>query len=138
DDNRRNRRLAGPRVESQLVKTLFEDPCVVPEPFDELGLFLDQAQRRQRRGRDGRGMRRREQQRPRAVNEIVDQRAAAGHVSALRGEGLGQRPDLNVHPSMQPKWSTVPRPCCPITPLACASSTIMMAPNSSARATRSG
>ena len=35
-------------------------------------------------------------------------------------------------------WSTVPRPFVPNTPLACASSTIMIAPNSSARAQSAG
>ena len=38
---------------------------------------------------------------------------------------------MSTRPCM-PKWSTVPRPFRPNTPLACASSTIMIAPNSSA------
>ena len=52
--------------------------------------------RRDAGGRDRRRMRRREQERPRAVIEELDERPAAGDVAAERADRLRQRADLDV------------------------------------------
>ena len=51
---------------------------------------------RDARGGDGRRMRRREQKRPRAMVEKLDERAAPGDVAAEHADRLRQRADLNV------------------------------------------
>ena len=61
-----------------------------------LRLLHQHVDRRDARGGDGRRMRGREQERPRAVVEKLDQRAAAGDVAAERADRLRQRADLDV------------------------------------------
>ena len=56
--------------------------------------------RRQAGGGDRRRMRGREEERPGAVVEEVDQRAAAGDVAAERADGFRQRAHLDVDASV--------------------------------------
>ena len=51
-------------------------------------------------GGDRRRMRRREQERPRAVVQEVDERARAGDIAAERADRLRQRSDLDVDPAV--------------------------------------
>ena len=60
-------------------------------------LLLEHVERRDAGRGDRRRMRRREQERPRAVVEELDQRRGAGHVAAERADRLRQRADLDVH-----------------------------------------
>ena len=59
-------------------------------------LLLEDVDRRDARGDDRRRMRGREQERPRAVIQELDQRPAARDVAAERADRLRQRPDLDV------------------------------------------
>src|SRR5262245_11199383 len=56
-DYRRNRCLAHPRIEAQLVQSLFEERGVFPEPLDPFRFFLQNLKSRQTRSGDGGRMR---------------------------------------------------------------------------------
>ena len=86
-----------PVLKPERLQSGLEEPRVLPQPLDDLRLLLEHVERRDARGGDGRRMRRREQKRPRAVIEELDQRAAAGDVAAERADRLRQRADLDVH-----------------------------------------
>ena len=74
-----------------------EEARVLPEAIDDLRLLHQHVERRDARGGDGRRVRRRKQKRPRAMVKEIDERAAAGDVSAERADRLRQRADLHVH-----------------------------------------
>ena len=81
-------------------------PClevarVLPELLDALRLLLQHVERGQAGGRHGRRMRRREQERARAMVQELDQIAAAAHVPAEHADRLRQRPHLDVHAAVQ-------------------------------------
>ena len=68
--DRSDRRLADARVEAQLLKRRLEELRVVPQPLDALGLVLEDVDRGNARGRDGRRLGRGEEQRPTALDEV--------------------------------------------------------------------
>ena len=96
DDHRRDRALAHAGVEAELLEAGLEEARVVPQPLDPLRLGLEDVERREARGGHRRRMRGREQERPGAVVEELDQVARAGHVAAEHADRLRQRADLDV------------------------------------------
>ena len=96
DDDRRDRALAEAGIEAERVQARLEEPGVVPQPLDDLRFLLEDVDRREARGGDRRRMRRREQERPGAMVQELDQRCAAGHVAAEGADRLRQRADLDV------------------------------------------
>ena len=85
-----------PVLKPSALEAGLEEPRVVPEPLDDLRLLLEDVDRRDAGRGDRRRMRGREQERPRAVVEELDQRLAAGDVAAERADRLRQRADLDV------------------------------------------
>src|SRR6185503_348502 len=81
----------------------FEEAGILPQPFDELRLLLEHVDCRDARRGDAGRMRRREEKRPGAVVEELDQRAAAGDVAAERADRLRQRADLDVDAPVHPE-----------------------------------
>jgi hypothetical protein len=67
------------------------------------GSSIEHLQRRDAGGRDGGRVGRREEERPRAVVQEVDQVPVAGDVAAEGPDRLRQRPDLDVHPPVHPE-----------------------------------
>ena len=102
-DHRRDRTLAEAGVESERFEPFLEEPRVLPEPIDDLRFLLQHVDRGDAGGGDRRRMRRREQERTRAMIEKLDQRLAARDVPAERADRLRQRPDLNVHAAVHPE-----------------------------------
>ena len=101
DDDRRDRSFAGRSgaaadVEAEQAEFFFPEARVLPELFHALGLVFQNVEGRDAGGRHRRRMRRREQERPRAVIEKIDQIARAADVSAERADRLRQRADLNI------------------------------------------
>ena len=101
--DRRDRRLAGPRVEPRGAQRVLEVSRVFPELVDTLGLVLEQIERRQTGAHHCGRMRRRKKERTRAMIQILDQIAAAAHITAQNAHRLGQGSHLNVHAPMQAK-----------------------------------
>jgi hypothetical protein len=87
-NHRRNRALADARVESKPCEPLFEETCVVPQPFHDLRLFQEDVQRSNARGRHGGRMGGGEQERPCALMQEIDQVAIPGHVTAEHADRL--------------------------------------------------
>ena len=81
-NHRSNRALADARVESKPREPLFEETCVVPQPFHDLRLFHEHINCgdtcRRHRGRMGC----RKEKRARPMVEKLDQIAVPGHVPA--------------------------------------------------------
>ena len=101
DDERRDRRFRcwcsnAADVESGALELALEVTRVGPEPLDALRLVLQDVEGGDAGGRDRRRMRRGEQERPRAVVEVVDQVADAADVAAQRADGFRQRAHLHV------------------------------------------
>ncbi len=92
--------LADARIESEPHQSLFEETCVVPQPFHDFRLVLKNIERGDAGRRDGWRMRRRKQERPRPVIEKLDQVATAGHVPAQSPDRFRQRTDLDIHPAV--------------------------------------
>src|SRR5262249_28027652 len=67
DDDRRHGAFAEPGVEAQHLEAGLEEPCVLPEPLDDLGFLLEDVQRREARRRNRGRVGRREEEWPRAV-----------------------------------------------------------------------
>ena len=63
-----------PVLKPSACKPGLEEPRVVPQPFDELRLFQQHVERGEAGRGDRRRVRRREQERPRAVMQEVDER----------------------------------------------------------------
>ena len=102
----RDRRLAGRRVdaadvEAQRAQLLLPVARVLPQLVDALRLLLQHVERRDAGGRDGRRMRGREQERPSAMVEKLDEIARAADVAAERADGLRQRADLDIDAAVQ-------------------------------------
>ncbi len=116
-------------VEAEGGQTGLEEARVAPQTLDALRLRLEDVDGGQAGGRHGRRLGGREQERSRALDEVVAQVLPAGDVAAQDA----RRPWTSVPTWMstrpwRSKWSTVPRPLRPRTPEAWASSTITMAP----------
>ena len=80
-----------------------EEARVLPQPLDELRFLLEHLDRGEAGGGDGRRVGRREEKRPGAVVEELDQRARAGDVAAQRADRFRQRPDLDVDAAVHPE-----------------------------------
>src|SRR3989442_10369387 len=103
DDDRRDRALAQAGVEAERIEARFEEARVLPQPIDDLWLLFEHVERRDARGGDARRMRGREEKRPRAMIQTLDQRLTTGDVAAEHADRLRQRADLNVHAPMHPE-----------------------------------
>ena len=99
--HRCDRRLGDAGIEAEPGEFGLEPTGIRPETFDEFRLVLEDLDRGDARSRDGGWVRCREEERPRAVVQELDQVAAAAHVSAQHADRLGERPHLNVHASIQ-------------------------------------
>ena len=89
-----------PGVEPEPLQPLFEETSVLPQPFDDFRLLHQDVERGHAGQHHRRRMRRREQERPRAVIQEVDQIRVAGDVAAERADRLRQRADLDVDPAV--------------------------------------
>ena len=85
-----------PVLKPERRESRLEEARVLPEPIDDLRLLEQHVDRGNARGGDRRRMRRREEERPRAMVQEVDERTAAGDVAAERADRLRQRADLDV------------------------------------------
>ena len=104
DDDRRDRGLAQPpMLKPSAAEPLLQVARVLPQLLDALRFLLQHVERRDARGGDRRRMRRREQERPRAVVEELDEVARAADVAAERADRLRQRADLDVDAAVQLK-----------------------------------
>ena len=139
DDDRRDRALAEAGVEAERLQARLEEARVLPQPLDELRLLSSTSSARDARGGDRRRMRGREQERPRAVIEELDERRGCRRRSrrARRSPSTACRPGCRRGRARRSdRWCRGRSR--PNTPLACASSTIMMQPNSSASVAQLG
>ena len=100
-DDRRDRRLADAGVEAELLQARLEEAGVVPQPLDALRLVLQHVDGGDARGRHGRRLRGREEQRPAALGQVVLEVLPAGDVAAHHADGLGQRADLDVDAAVE-------------------------------------
>ena len=101
DDDRSNGCFAGPGVESQAAQAVLEQARVLPQAFDQGGLLFQDLEGRQAGGGYRRRMRGGKKKGPGAVVQVLDQSAAPADVSAQSPHGLGKRPHLNIHSSVQ-------------------------------------
>ena len=85
-----------PMLKPSALQFALEVARVVPEALDALRLLLQNVEGGDAGGRDRGRMRGGEQERPRAVVEVVDQVAAAADVAAQRADGFGERAHLHV------------------------------------------
>ena len=113
DNHRRDRRLADARVEPGGTQARLEVARVVPKLLDALGLLLQHIESGQARRGHGRRMRRRKQERARAMVQELDQVAAPAHVPAQHADRLRERPHLNVYAPMQAEMIDRPAPVAP-------------------------
>src|SRR5205085_9804597 len=95
--------LAQAGVEAESLEAGLEEPRVLPQTLDGLRLLLEYVERGDAGGGHRGRMRGREQERSGAVIEKIDERAAAGHVTPERANGLRQSSRLDVDPAMHPE-----------------------------------
>ena len=93
--------LGTARVEAQAPQFGLEVARVVPQPRMQLGLVHHHPDRLAAGRHDGRRVRRREQERPRALGEDLAQRRGARDVAAQHADGLAECPDLDRHAPVQ-------------------------------------
>ena len=89
-----------PVLKPSCLEAGLEEARVVPELLDPLRLGFEDVEGGEARGGHRRRMRGREQERPRAVIEELDQVLRAGHVAAEHADRLRQRADLDVDAAM--------------------------------------
>ena len=90
-----------PILKPELAELLLQVAGVLPELLDALRLLLEDVEGGDAGRGDGRRMRGREQERPRAMIEKLDQVARAADVAAERADGLRERADLDIDAAMQ-------------------------------------
>src|SRR5579884_3767856 len=86
--NGRNRRFALPRIESCVPESALKIPRVLPQAFNSLRLLFEDVEGGKAGGGDAGRVRRREQERSRAMVQKLNQVAAAAHVSAEYADSL--------------------------------------------------